>query len=117
MIQAVRKWPKVSLWVFLQCASIILVGFDISIVSNVASLPQFQYVFGQPYGDLHIIPALWIGLWNGIMPVGAIAGALSAGFLQDVVGRRLTLALAAALSAICVAVAFVADLPDRKSVV
>lgn len=42
VIQAVRKWPKVSLWVFLQCASIILVGFDISIVSNVASLPQFQ---------------------------------------------------------------------------
>ncbi|EJT71049.1 hypothetical protein GGTG_12070 [Gaeumannomyces tritici R3-111a-1] len=111
IIRAVRRWPKVSLWVFLQCASIILVGFDISIVSNVASLPQFQHDFGQPFGDTRIIPALWIGLWNGIMPVGSIAGAFSAGVAQDFMGRRLTLAFASALSAVCVAVAFVSDLP------
>ncbi|KAL8386830.1 hypothetical protein RB595_010356 [Gaeumannomyces hyphopodioides] len=111
LIQAVRRWHKVSLWVFLQCASIILVGFDISIVSNAASLPQFQHDFGQPFGNAHIIPALWIGLWNGIMPVGSIAGALSAGVVQDIMGRRLTLAFASALSAVCVAIAFVSDLP------
>ncbi|TLS24975.1 hypothetical protein PpBr36_06926 [Pyricularia pennisetigena] len=108
-IQAIRKWPWISAWQLALSSGIILTGFDLSIVSNVASLPAFQVQFGTLYGDKYILPALWLGFWNASIPIGAIVGALAAGLLQDVVGRRAAVAAASLLSAACVAAAFFSD--------
>ncbi|EHA56503.1 hypothetical protein MGG_02346 [Pyricularia oryzae 70-15] len=108
-IQAIRKWPWISVWQLALSSGIILTGFDLSIVSNVASLPAFQVQYGTIYGDKYILPALWLGVWNASIPIGAIVGALAAGLLQDVVGRRAAVAAASLLSAACVAAAFFSD--------
>lgn len=110
VIQLVRKWPKVSGWVLALTTGIVLSGFDISIISNVASLPEFQYAFGQPFGDMHIIPALWLGLWNTAVPLGAILGAISGGILQDALGRRFSIGLAAVVTFLCVGASYASDL-------
>lgn len=41
---AVRRWPKVALWSLALSSTILLGGFDSVLVSNVASMPVFQYV-------------------------------------------------------------------------
>lgn len=109
MIQAVRKWPKISWWCLGLTSAIILTGFDISIISSVASLPEFQHDFGQKFEDTYIIPALWLGLWNASVPIGAIAGSAIGGMFQDTFGRRWSTAIASVLSALCVMIAFIAN--------
>lgn len=44
-LQAVRKWPRASMYALLVSFNIILMGFDAAIVGNVSSMPVFQYVF------------------------------------------------------------------------
>jgi MFS family permease len=72
-----------------------------------------RHVYGQAFGDSYIIPALWLGLWNAAIPIGAIAGSIWGGLFQDWLGRRWSIVFATTLSAICVAVAFVSDIPPE----
>ena len=53
---------------------------------------------------------MWLSLWNVANPIGGIIGSITAGFVQDRRGRRFALALAAIISAIGVAVAYVSNL-------
>ena len=49
VLQAVRKWPKISAWCLAVSTGVILGGFDVSIISSVASLPEFQSVLRSHY--------------------------------------------------------------------
>lgn len=45
LFRSVRKYSRVAAWTVALSSAIALTGFDISIVSNVSSLPEFQCVF------------------------------------------------------------------------
>ncbi|GKZ16837.1 hypothetical protein AbraIFM66951_006328 [Aspergillus brasiliensis] len=75
-------------------------------------MPEFQRDFGRRLHGALIIPSLWLSLWDVASPLGGLFGAIAAGQLQDRVGRRFCLALAAILSAVAVAVAYVSNVPD-----
>lgn len=68
--------------------------------------------FGQNFNDEWIIPSTWLGVWNAANPVGIMVGAIVAGMLQDRFGRRWSLAIGSVISAIAVAICFVANLFD-----
>lgn len=55
---------------------------------------------------------MWLSLWNASSPIGMMIGAIFGGHFQDRGGRRLALATGSFLSAIAVAMCYVADLPD-----
>ena len=74
-----------------------------------------RYRFGQKYDDRDIIPALWLGLWNASVPIGSIAGSIVGGQFQDMFGRRWSMGASSILSAMCVAIAFVSDIPTTIS--
>jgi len=40
--QAIRKWPKVAGYCLALTTAILLWGYDMAMVGNLASLPQFQ---------------------------------------------------------------------------
>lgn len=69
-------------------------------------------MFGEQLGTKYIIPATWLSLWNVASPIGTMVGAVIGGALQDRSGRRVALAVGSFLSAVAVAILFVADLPD-----
>jgi MFS family permease len=46
--------------------------------------------FGELYNGKMILPALWQGLWNGFVQLGAMMGSVLNGWLQDRFGRRLS---------------------------
>lgn len=54
---------------------------------------------------------MWLSLWNAASPIGMMIGAILGGHYQDRSGRRLALATGSFLSAIAVALCYVADLP------
>ncbi len=46
--RSVKKYSRVAAWTVALSSAIALTGFDISIVSNVSSLPEFQCVRARP---------------------------------------------------------------------
>ncbi|KAL5359876.1 general substrate transporter [Aspergillus floccosus] len=111
LIADLKQSPKVAAYCLALTTGILLYGYDLVIVGNVSSMPNFQRDFGRKLDGHLIIPSLWLGLWNVANPIGGIFGAISGGFVQDRTGRRLALALASLVSAVGVAVAYVSNLP------
>ncbi|RAH81212.1 MFS general substrate transporter [Aspergillus japonicus CBS 114.51] len=101
-------------------AGILLYGYDMVIVSNVSSMPQFQRDYGRGLKGQLIIPSVWLSLWSVAGPIGGLFGAIAGGFVQDRIGRRFSLAIASLLSAIAVAVLYVSNLAtqidDRRAI-
>lgn len=114
LVQSVKLYPKVVGYCFGLTTVILLWGYDLVIVGTVQALPVFQRDFGVLLDDDWIIPAMWLALWLAFTPLGAVLGAVAGGWFQDRVGRRMCLAVGSAISAIGVAIIFVANLPEGK---
>ncbi|KAJ5118299.1 Major facilitator superfamily domain general substrate transporter [Penicillium atrosanguineum] len=111
--QSVKKWPRVIAYCLILSSAILLYGYDLVIVGSVSAMPSFQQHFGEKFGKRFIIPSMWLSLWNVASPIGMMLGSIIGGQLQDRGGRRISLATGAFLSAIAVAICYVADLPDE----
>lgn len=103
-MEAVRLYPKITRYVFLLMSAIMLYGYDLVIVGAITAVPGFQKDFGQLHGEKYILPAMWMSLWESLGPLGALIGAVSAGWIQDRIGRKLCLAIASFMSAVAVAI-------------
>ena len=44
LLQAVRKWPRITIYSVCLCMNILLWGYDGAILGGVASMPAYQYV-------------------------------------------------------------------------
>ncbi|KAB8261285.1 general substrate transporter [Aspergillus pseudonomiae] len=111
LLADIKRSPKVAGYCLALTSGIILYGYDLAIVSNVSSMPEFQRDFGRKLDGKLIIPSLWLGLWNVASPIGGMLGAVFGGYVQDRFGRRSSLALASIISAVGVAIAYVSNLP------
>ncbi|KAL4782141.1 general substrate transporter [Aspergillus varians] len=119
-LQSGKRFPKTVAWCLALASGILLYGYDLVIVGNVSSMPEFQKDFGRQLDGKLIIPSLWLGLWNIANPIGGILGALAGGYIQDRAGRCCSLTIASIVSAMGVAVAYVSslssDIITRRSV-
>ncbi|CAG8248154.1 unnamed protein product [Penicillium nalgiovense] len=110
--QSIRKFPRIVGYCLALSSAILLYGYDLVIVGTVAAMPQFQLVFGQELDGKHIIPSMWLSLWNVSSCIGLMLGSILGGYYQDRRGRRITLAIGSFLSTIAVAICYISDLPD-----
>ncbi|KAF1847397.1 MFS general substrate transporter [Cucurbitaria berberidis CBS 394.84] len=109
--QNVKKYRKVTYVTLGLASAILLYGYDNVVVGTVAAMPVFQKDFGIFYEGKWIVPSTWLALWNVASPIGAMLGALFGGWLQDRIGRRLTMGSCSFLSAIGVAIMYISYLP------
>ncbi|TGJ72268.1 hypothetical protein EYR41_004175 [Orbilia oligospora] len=110
--QGIRERPKLVTYCVGLSVSFLLLGFDYSVVSTISAIPRFQHeVFGEYHDFKLIIPATWLGLWNGMYPIGAMIGSVCSGSVQDRFGRRLSLFIGSILTATSVAVCYISDVP------
>lgn len=63
-------------------------------------------------GEL-IIPAYWQSLWNALFNVAQLLGSISAGYIQDKLGRRAVFFLAAVIASAGIAVAYISKTPAQ----
>ncbi|KAJ9610482.1 hypothetical protein H2200_005259 [Cladophialophora chaetospira] len=111
---ALRKWPKVAGYCLALTTAILLWGYDMAMVGNLASLPEFQKDYGVLYNDEWIIESKWMSAWNAGSPIGMMLGALAGGIFIDHFGRRFSLALGSLSSTVGVAVIWVSQYIESR---
>ncbi|KAF2107392.1 general substrate transporter [Lophiotrema nucula] len=107
--KAVRQYSKFVGYAFAITTVVLLWGYDSVIVGSITAIPAFQKDFGEWYEDSWIIPSIWLSLWSAMGPVGQAFGAVTGGFLQDRIGRRLNLLVGGILVVISVFIVFFAN--------
>ncbi|TDZ19341.1 MFS transporter fmqE [Colletotrichum orbiculare MAFF 240422] len=112
---SLRANPKVVLYAILANIGPLMFGYDLVIVGAISALPKFREDFGEGSGAAAILPALWLGLWNGLVQAGAAGGSVTAGWFQDRFGRRATFLLGGILGMIGTAAAFTSGMPAGAS--
>lgn len=93
-LQGCRLYPKAILWSALLSSTIIMEGFDTTLITSFFAFPIFRRNYGQPVdasGNNHQISVAWqTGLQNGMF-VGEIIGLFCNGFLTDRFGYHRTM--------------------------
>ncbi|KAF4873913.1 MFS transporter fmqE [Colletotrichum siamense] len=109
---AILRHRKVVLYAILANIGPLMFGYDLVVVGAISALPKFREDFGDGYGRTSILPALWLGLWNGLVQAGAAGGSILAGWFQDRFGRRATFFLGGILGLAGTAAAFTSGMPS-----
>ncbi|CAI7658284.1 unnamed protein product [Penicillium manginii] len=112
LLHEIRCYPKIVAYSFGLALNFLLTGYDTVILGTITAVPYFKREFGQLYDEAYIIPAAWLSVWSAMAPIGSMLGAAAAGWLQDRLGRRMSLALSSVICAIGIAIAFCSNLPD-----
>ncbi|TVY64429.1 MFS transporter fmqE [Fusarium oxysporum f. sp. cubense] len=112
-LATLRSHPKLVLYALIANIGPLMFGYDLIIVGAISALPKFRIDFGDHAGPTGaILPAIWLGLWNGLVQAGTAAGALFAGWFQDRFGRRASFALGGLLGMIGTAFSYTCGMPD-----
>jgi MFS family permease len=122
-----KSYPKILAYFLALGPAITLFGYDAVVVGNVVSMTSFQYVitysdsgflfcatqlnrnrkqYGAHHEGKNIIPASWLGLWMAASPIGIIFGAVVAGWIQDITGRRICFILGSLVGTLGIASSF-----------
>ncbi|KAL4867034.1 general substrate transporter [Aspergillus spectabilis] len=110
---SIKQNPRVILFAFLANCGSFLFGYDVLVQGAITALPMFSgTIFGEPYGDSFILPALWQGVWQALNAFGIMVGAAGNGSLQDRFGRRVMFFVGGVVSAVGAAITFVASEAD-----
>lgn len=110
-IEGCRLYPKAIAWSVLLSATIIMEGFDLTLVSSFQAFPIFRRTYGKPAdanGRNHQISPSWqTGLQNGAI-AGEIIGLFLNGYLTDRFGYQRTMIIALVWMCLFVFLAFFA---------
>lgn len=89
---ALVLYPKAILWSMLLSLTIVMEGYDLTIVNSFYAFPEFKMAYGEQVssGDYQVTTAWQSGLTNGAI-VGEILGLLFNGHLTERFGYRKTL--------------------------
>ena len=110
--QALRQYSRLCWYVLGMTTVVLLWGYDGIIVGNITAIPAFQRDFGGTWSeeeDQYIIPAVWLSLLSAIPDVGRGFGAVTAGPLQDRIGRIKSLFIGATIATVSVLAMFFAN--------
>ncbi|KAH9884252.1 putative MFS alpha-glucoside transporter [Xylariomycetidae sp. FL2044] len=93
---AVRMHYPAVLWALFINLATVLKGMDGGIVGSLVGIGPFKEQYGYLYNGTYIIEAHWLSAFNYANKLGAIVGALAAGFAYDRLGPRPMMALCSA---------------------
>lgn len=88
--QALRHHWKAVMWSLIVSMSIIMEGYDTSLISNFFAFPAFKEQFGHRYGDDVQVPGPWQSALGSGSTAGCIIGAFLNGYFIKLFGFRPT---------------------------
>ncbi|KAF2187526.1 MFS general substrate transporter [Zopfia rhizophila CBS 207.26] len=119
--ESVRQYSTLVWWMLAMSTAILYGGYDSVILGTLNAVPAYQRDFGDWMQDPKenmkwewTIPAIWLSLWDGIGPLGQIAGAALGGWLLDRIGRRFCLLLGSIIGALAILTLFLSNMPADK---
>ena len=113
LLQGIRLYPKAIGWSILISTCICMEGYDVCLLSNFYSFPQFNQKYGEQLPDgTYQVPARWqAGLSNGAN-VGEIIGLFINGYVSERFGYRYTV-----MTCLTLIIAFTAIFFTAKDVI
>ncbi|KAI1066053.1 hypothetical protein LB507_001289, partial [Fusarium sp. FIESC RH6] len=111
--ECARKNPKAILWALYANLGATLVGYENLALAVCLALPAFQIKFASEIDGNLIIPAYWQSLWNATYNIMQLFGSLSAGYVQDKLGRRLVFLFGIIIVSCGIAMAYLAETPAQ----
>ncbi|KAH7198417.1 general substrate transporter [Fusarium flagelliforme] len=111
--ECARKNPKAILWALYANLGATLVGYENLALAVCLALPAFQMKFASEVDGNLIIPAYWQSLWNATYNIMQLFGSLSAGYVQDKLGRRLVFLFGIIIVSCGIAMAYLAETPAQ----
>lgn len=110
-IEGCKLYPKAIAWSVLLSATIIMEGFDLTLVNSFQAFPEFRKAYGKPAdadGRNHQISPAWqTGLQNGAL-AGEILGLFMNGWMVDRFGYQRTMVISLIWMCLFVFLAFFA---------
>ncbi|KAI0126166.1 putative maltose permease [Xylariales sp. AK1849] len=108
--EALRMYPKAIFFSFILSLSLIMEGYDTSLLGSFFGYPEFQKKFGEPVGNgTFQLTASWqSGLQAGVQ-IGEILGLWAAGIIADRYGYKKTMVGALVLMTLFVFIMFFAQ--------
>ena len=110
-IEGCRLYPKAIAWSLLLTATIVMEGFDLTLISSFQAFPIFRRTYGSPANpdgrNFQISPAWQTALQNGAI-AGEIIGLFMNGYMTDRFGYQKTMLAALVWMCLFVFLAFFA---------
>ncbi|CAN6642482.1 general alpha-glucoside permease [Trichomonascus vanleenenianus] len=88
LLEGLRTYPKAVLWSIAVAMTVIMDGYDNTLLGSFFGFPEFQKRYGEPFGDGYQVPAAWQTALSMMGSVGAIFGIFISGFCADRFGYR-----------------------------
>jgi len=122
--KSVKQYSTLVWWMLGMSIAILYSGYDSVILGTLNSVDAYQRDWGEwMFNDdpkpekakwEWTIPALWLSLWDGIGPLGQIAGTALGGWLMDRMGRRFCLMMGSAIGVAAILELFFSNRPSDK---
>jgi MFS transporter, SP family, general alpha glucoside:H+ symporter len=109
--QCLKANPKIVLWTLYANIGSTMVGYENLALSVCLAMPAFQMTFASEVNGALIIPAYWQSLWNALYNAMNMLGSVSAGYLQDWLGRRSVFLAAIIFGTVGIAISYVSKTP------
>jgi SP family general alpha glucoside:H+ symporter-like MFS transporter len=111
-------------WMLGMSIAILYSGYDSVVLSTLNGVDAYKRDWGEwmynndPNPEKSkwewTIPALWLSLWDGVGPLGQIAGTALGGWLMDRFGRRFCLMMGSTIGVIAILELFLSNKPGDK---
>ena len=109
-LEGVRLYPKAMAWSTILSLTIVMEGYDTTLINSFYAFPEFRKSYGHPTpggGEYEIAPSWQSALTNGAI-VGSICGLLFAGQLTERFGYKKTMIIALVSMSIFIFLSFFA---------
>lgn len=111
--QALKLHYPAVLWgLFINLATV-LKGMDGAIVGSLVGLEPFKRQYGRQHDGLWLIEAHWLGAFNYANLIGAVVGAVLAGFAYERLGPRVMMAACSCCSLAFIFIQFYSHTPAQ----
>jgi SP family general alpha glucoside:H+ symporter-like MFS transporter len=122
--KSIRQNSKLVWWMLGMSIALLYAGFDSVVLSVLNTNDAYKEDFGEwllnddPDPEKAkmewIIPGLWLSLWDGIGPLGQIAGTALGGWFMERFGRKFCLMVGSVIGAVGILDFFLSNKPGDK---
>ena len=119
--QSLKQYSTLVWWMLAMATAILYGGYDSAVLGTLNAVPAYQRDFGEcctwnekKQKDEDLIPVFWLSLWDGIGPLGGIAGSALGGWFLDRWGRRFCLMIGSVIGICAILIFVMANTPQNK---
>ncbi|KAH7134931.1 general substrate transporter [Dendryphion nanum] len=122
--KSIKQYSTLVWWMLGMSIAILYSGYDSLILGTLNSVDAYQRDWGEwmfnddpdpaKAKEEWVIPAMWLSLWDGVGPLGQIAGTVLGGWLMDRMGRRFCLMLGSTIGILAILELFFSNRPADK---